>query len=322
LLLNIQDLRVEYSTIYGQIEALNGVSLQIEERECVALVGESGSGKSTLGQSIVKLLPPNATCSRGSILLDGRDVTKMSNKEVVSIRGSDVFMIFQDPLNSLNPVKRIDVQLLDALRTKYKREGRSFDKQEAYGEAIHELEEVRLPDSEVIIQRYPHQLSGGQIQRVVIAMGLLLHPRLLIADEPTSALDVTIQAQVLKLMNDLKTERHMSILFITHDMSVAYAIGDRFLVMYAGEVSELGPATEVVSRPLHPYTRALVDSVPKKSRKEGELTTVPGSPPNMLDPPSGCRFHPRCPRAMPKCRTESPETTNTQERFLRCWLYE
>jgi peptide/nickel transport system ATP-binding protein len=322
LLLSVQDLGIEYNTIYGRLEALNGVNLRLEERECVALVGESGSGKSTLGQSIVRLLPPNATYSRGSILLDGKDVTKMSSKDVVSIRGSDVFMIFQDPLNSLNPVKRINVQLLDALRTKYKREGKTFDRDEAYREAIHELEEVRLPDAEVIIERYPHQLSGGQIQRVVIAMGLLLHPRLLIADEPTSALDVTIQAQVLKLMNDLKAERQMSILFITHDMSVAYAIGDRFLVMYAGEVSELGPASDVVSMPLHPYTQALVDSVPKVSRRHGELTTVPGAPPNMLDPPSGCRFHPRCPRAMPKCHSESPKTTIAQGRSLRCWLYD
>lgn len=322
MLLDIENLRVVYRTIYGPLEALNGISVQVDEKECVALVGESGSGKSTLGQAIVKLLPPNADYTQGSILLNGREITRMSSKEVVSVRGSDVFMIFQDPLNSLNPVKRIDTQLLDALQARCKREGKAFDEAEARREAIRELDEVRLPDSEVIIERYPHQLSGGQIQRVVIAMGLLLHPKLLIADEPTSALDVTIQAQVLKLMNDLKAERHMSILFITHDMSVAYAIGDKFLVMYAGEVSELGLATEVVTRPLHPYTRALVDSVPKKSRREGELVTVPGSPPNMLNPPQGCRFHPRCSRAMERCQTDSPSTTITGERSLRCWLYE
>jgi peptide/nickel transport system ATP-binding protein len=322
LLLDIENLSVTYRTIYGPLEALNDVSVRIDQQECVALVGESGSGKSTLGRSIVKLLPPNAAISQGSILLNERDVTKMSPKDAVSIRGSDAFMIFQDPLNSLNPVKRVDAQLLDGLRVKYQREGKGFDKTEARREAIKELVEVRLPDPEVIMERYPYQLSGGQIQRVVIAMALLLRPKLLIADEPTSALDVTIQAQVLKLMNDLKEERRMSILFVTHDMSVAYAIGDRFLVMYAGEVSELGPAVEVVGRPLHPYTRALVDSVPKGSREEGELVTIPGSPPNMLDPPPGCRFHPRCPMATQKCRTTSPRTTGVQERFLRCWLYE
>jgi peptide/nickel transport system ATP-binding protein len=322
LLLRVQDLHVTYRTIYGPLEALNGVSFEMEEQESVALVGESGSGKSTLGLSIVKLLPPNASYTGGSIRMAEREVTSMSQREAVSIRGSEVFMIFQDPLNSLNPVKRVEAQLLEALRTRYSREGKHFDEEEARKEAKERLIDVRLPDPEVIMERYPHQLSGGQIQRVVIAMGLLFRPKLLIADEPTSALDVTIQAQVLKLMNELKQERRMSILFITHDISVAYAIGDRFFVMYAGEVSELGPAERVVGDPKHPYTKALIASIPRKSRKEGEMVVIPGSPPNMLDPPPGCRFHPRCPYVMEKCRTESPPERVVDERLLRCWLYE
>jgi peptide/nickel transport system ATP-binding protein len=322
LLLRVQDLHVTYRTIYGPLEALNGVSFEMEEQESVALVGESGSGKSTLGLSIVKLLPPNASYTGGSIRIAEREVTSMSQREAVSIRGSEVFMIFQDPLNSLNPVKRVEAQLLEALRTRYSREGKHFDEEEARKEAKERLIDVRLPDPEVIMERYPHQLSGGQIQRVVIAMGLLFRPKLLIADEPTSALDVTIQAQVLKLMNELKQERRMSILFITHDISVAYAIGDRFFVMYAGEVSELGPAERVVGDPKHPYTKALIASIPRKSRKEGEMVVIPGSPPNMLDPPPGCRFHPRCPYVMEKCRTESPPERVVDERLLRCWLYE
>lgn len=322
MLLEIRDLHVTYDTIYGAIESINGVFLNIEKKECVALVGESGSGKSTLGLSIVKLLPPNGHYKSGTINLNGKEVSKMKQKEAISIRGNDVFMVFQDPLNTLNPVKRVDVQLLDALRVRYKRAGKGFDADEARKEAIEKLRDVRLPDPEVIIDRYPHQLSGGQIQRVVIAMGLLLRPKLLIADEPTSALDVTIQAQVLKLMNDLKRDYDMSILFITHDITVAYAIADRFLVMYAGEVSELGEAAGVIGKPLHPYSKALVDTVPMKSRKEGWLPTIPGSPPNMLAPPSGCRFHPRCSYVMDKCRTQSPELSNVEGRQLRCWLFD
>jgi peptide/nickel transport system ATP-binding protein len=212
--------------------------------------------------------------------------------------------------------------MLEALQIRYKREHKPFDESEAHKEAIEKMGDVRLPDPDVMIERYPHQLSGGQIQRVVIAMGLLLKPKLLIADEPTSALDVTIQAQVLKLMNDLKTDYGMSILFITHDISVAHTIADRFLVMYAGEVSEFGPSSKVLRNPLHPYAQALVSSIPTKSRSEGILKTIPGSPPNMLNPPAGCRFHPRCPMFMDKCATQVPSSVENDERLVRCWLYD
>ena len=313
---------MRYTTIYGPLTALNGMDLDIDRGESVAVIGESGSGKSTLGLSIVKLLPGNATYTGGRVVLDGKDVVKMSRREAVSMRGTEVFMIFQDPLNTLNPVKRVSVQMLEALQTRYAREGKSFDEDEARGEAVERMKDVRLPDAASMINRYPHELSGGQIQRVVIAMGLLLKPKLLIADEPTSALDVTVQAQVIKLMNELREERGMAVLFITHDISVAYAVADRFVVMYAGEVSELGPTQKVIQSPLHPYSQALIASIPAKSRKEGRLDSIPGSPPNMLDPPAGCRFHPRCQYAMDVCRTTEPKVTEKDERKLRCWLYE
>ncbi len=322
MLLQVEDLHVTYDTVYGTLNALNGVNLSIEEGETVALVGESGSGKSTLGLSIVRLLPPNGRYSKGSIVLNGKNVVSLSGSEVRRMRGTDVFMVFQDPLNTLNPVKRVSTQVLEALAVRAKKENKAFDEREGISEAIEKFKDVRLPDPEVLIHRYPHQLSGGQIQRVVIAIGLLLKPKLFIADEPTSALDVTIQAQVLKLLNSLKSEYKMSVIFITHDISVAYVIADRFAVLYGGEVSEIGEVSKVVKSPLHPYTKALIESIPKRSRKEGELVAIPGSPPNMLSPPTGCKFHPRCPYVMDVCRTENPPYTEADERTLRCWLYE
>jgi len=320
MLLDVGDLKINYGTVYGNLEAVKGLNFSVDKGESVAIVGESGCGKSTLGLAIVRLLPPNATY-RGRIVLDGKDVLKLKKNEVRMIRGTDVFMIFQDPLNSLNPVKRVSAQLSEALAIKQRRAGTSLDEKAAHKEMVESLTSVRMPDPEVILQRYPHQLSGGQIQRVVIAMSLMMRPKLLIADEPTSAVDVTIQAQVIKLINELKKEYGMSVLFITHDMAVAYTVADRFLVMYAGELSESGPVNKVVKSPLHPYTMALVNSIPTKSRSEGQLNAIPGSPPNMLSPPLGCRFHPRCPRVMDICRTNDPGNTEMDERTLRCHLY-
>jgi peptide/nickel transport system ATP-binding protein len=321
LLLEVKGLRVTYRTVYGYLEAVKGLDLSIEKGETVAVVGESGCGKSTVGHSLVRLLPPNARYE-GSVNFDGKEVFSLTGRELRAFRGNDVFMIFQDPLNSLNPVKRVDNQMLEAVMMREKVAAKEFDREEAYKEIIKGLTEVRMPDPDVIVRRYPHQLSGGQIQRVVIAMALLMKPKLLVADEPTSALDVTIQAQVMKLIKDLKKEYGMSVLFITHDMAVAYTIADRFLVMYAGELSELGPVDMVVSNPLHPYTIALVNSIPTKSHRQGELVAIPGSPPNMLAPPSGCRFNPRCPKVMEICRTVDPVTKRVDQRLLRCHLFD
>lgn len=320
MLLDVKGLKVNYRTIYGNLEAVRGLDFSLEKGESMAIVGESGCGKSTLGHAIVRLLPPNAR-AEGSVTLDGKDILKLKNSEVKLIRGTDVFMIFQDPLNSLNPVKRVSTQLMEGLAIKEKRAGKAFDEKAIYNKIVEGLASVRMPDPEVIMERYPHQLSGGQIQRVVIAMALLMKPKLLIADEPTSALDVTIQAQVIKLINELKKEYGMSVLFITHDMAVAYTVANRFIVMYAGELSEAGPVDKVVKQPLHPYTVALVNSIPTKSRNQGDLVAIPGSPPNMLSPPAGCRFNPRCPKVMEVCRTVNPGYTSKDDRTLRCHLY-
>ncbi len=320
-IVNVEGLSITYRTVYGNLQALNTVDLKIKRGESVAIVGESGSGKSTLGLAIVKLLAPNAYYTKGRLLLDGRDITKLSNRQVSLLRGSTAFMIFQDPLNTLNPVKRVDVQMLEAIRSRLKQKGETFNEEAAYQEAIDKLKDVRMPDADSIIRRYPHQLSGGQIQRVVIAMGLLMKPKLMIADEPTSALDVTVQAQVLDLMRELQQEFHMSIIFITHDINVAHSISDRMVVMYAGEVSEASPADVLVKKALHPYSQALIASIPTTSKKEGQLNAIAGSPPDMISPPKGCRFHPRCPFVMDICSRESPRTVTKDESDVRCYLY-
>ncbi|MDG7011385.1 MAG: ABC transporter ATP-binding protein [Nitrososphaerota archaeon] len=321
MFLDVKGLKINYRTVYGNLEAVKSLDLSVEKGETVAVVGESGCGKSTLGHSLVRLLPPNAKYE-GKVILDGKDVFALKGKALRMYRGGEVFMIFQDPLNSLNPVKRVDDQMLEAVGMREQIAGREFDREDALKDIIDGLNGVRMPDPEVILRRYPHQLSGGQIQRIVIAMALVMKPKLLIADEPTSALDVTIQAQVIKLIKDLKKEYGMSVIFITHDMAVAYTIADRFLVMYAGQLSELGPVNDVVSKPLHPYSVALVNSIPNKSRKEGKLVAIPGSPPNMLAPPTGCRFHPRCPQVMDICRTEDPLEKEVGGRLLRCHLFD
>jgi len=318
---SVEKLSVSYSTVYGTVRALNQVSLAIAPGDSIAIVGESGCGKSTLGHSIVRLLPPNSSYDSGHVILEGQDVIGLNKSEVARMRGKTAFMIFQDPLNSLNPVKRVDTQLLEALRMKSKYDGKPFVEEEAYKEAEAKLSDVRMPDPEKIMTRYPHQLSGGQIQRVVIAMGLLMQPKLLIADEPTSALDVTIQAQVLKLLKELQTTYRMSIIFITHDINLAYAVSDRMVVMYAGEIVESGPTANLINHALHPYSQALIKSIPKITKKDGRLSAIAGSPPNMLYPPAGCRFNPRCPFVMDVCRTKSPVTIDKEGESVRCFLY-
>jgi len=318
---DVENLAITYRTVYGTLKALNGVNLTVGEGESVALVGESGCGKSTLGLAIVRLLPLNASYSAGRLMLDGKDVATMSNREVVRMRGSTAFMIFQDPLNTLNPVKRVDVQMLEAIHSRARHTNAPFSEGEARKEAVKKLEDVRMPDPESIITRYPHQLSGGQIQRVVIAMGLVMRPKLMIADEPTSALDVTVQAQVLKLMRELQREYRMSIIFITHDINVAYSICDRMVVMYAGEVVEMGEAGHITRNALHPYSQALIASVPRTTKDQGRLTSISGSAANMLSPPSGCRFHPRCPYAMEICSSKSPPETEKDGALVRCFLH-
>jgi peptide/nickel transport system ATP-binding protein len=318
-LLEIKDLCVNYGTERGTVKALNGVNLSLGEKESIALVGESGSGKSTLGISIVRLLPANAAYVGGDIRLNGKSVLAMDDREVRAIRGGVVFMVFQDPLNSLNPVKKVGDQIMEALEIKDKREGR--DREADPKEIVEAFKDVRIPDPQVILQRYPHELSGGQIQRVIIAMGLLMKPKLLIADEPTSAVDVTLQAQILKLLNDLKAEYGLSVIFITHDISVAYNIADKIAVMYAGNLVEIGPTESVIKSSLHPYTKGLISCIPSGRKYSGLLNTVPGTPPSLVHPPTGCKYHPRCPYVMNVCTTKDPELAPYQKSEVACWLY-
>jgi len=319
MLLEIQGLGVTYRTEQGIVRALNRVSLSVEEKENVAVVGESGSGKSTLGIAIAKLLPANGSYTGGDILLNGKNVLAMNDKEIRSIRGGVVFMVFQDPLNSLNPVKKVGNQIVEALQVKSQREGRHYENDSR--EIIKTFENVRIPDPDAILERYPHELSGGQVQRVILAMGLLMKPKLLIADEPTSAVDVTLQAQIINLLNSLKAEYGLSVIFITHDISVAYNVADKIAVMYAGNIVEIGPTEDVIKSPLHPYTQGLVSCIPSGRKSQGLLKTVPGTAPSLLHPPTGCRYHPRCPYAMDICKTTDPELTPVENNSVACWLY-
>jgi peptide/nickel transport system ATP-binding protein len=319
MLLEVQGLCVNYRTERGMVKALNGVNLSLSEKESVALVGESGSGKSTLGISIVKLLPANGSYTGGDILLNGKSILAMNDSEIRSVRGRVVFMVFQDPLNSLNPVKKVGDQITEALRLHSGRDGEDHDVDSS--EVVEAFKDVRIPDPRAILQRYPHELSGGQIQRVIIAMGLLMKPKLLIADEPTSAVDVTLQAQILKLLNDLKEEYGLSVIFITHDISVAYNVADRIAVMYAGNLVEIGPTEDVIKSSLHPYTKALISCIPTGRKSAGLLKTVPGTPPSLVHPPSGCRYHPRCPYVMEICRSRDPELIPVDNSYVACWLY-
>lgn len=322
-LLEVNDLSVTYRTPFGTVKALDDVSFTLDKGESIAVVGESGSGKTTLALAISRLLPPNAEL-RGSIIFEGVDLAKLSQSALRAIRGTGIFMVFQEPANSLNPVYKIKDQLMEAVKIRYLRSNEPFDEDKALKEIISTLRDVRMPDPEVIIERYPHQLSGGQIQRVMIAMGLLMKPKLFIADEPTSALDVTVQAQILKLLKDLKNEYNLSIIFITHDLAVASIIGDRVMVMYAGQIVEEGLMNDVITKPYHPYTQGLLNilnSLPRISKYEGKLPIISGAVPSLINPPSGCRFHPRCPYATDTCVKVVPQLKNIENRRVRCHFY-
>ncbi|MGC8607991.1 MAG: ABC transporter ATP-binding protein [Vulcanisaeta sp.] len=320
-LLEVRNLSVAYRTPLGIVHALEDVTFNIDRGESLAVVGESGSGKSTLALAVARLLPPNAVYVNGSIIFDGLDLLNMSNDGIRKIRGSGIFMVFQEPATSLNPVFKIKDQLLEALKVRYEREDNSFDERKAIDEIMRVLRDVRMTDPELIIDRYPHQLSGGQIQRIMIAMGLLMRPKLYIADEPTSALDVTVQAQILKLLKDLKRDYGISILFITHDIAVASIIGDSIMVLYAGQLMELGTMKDIIYEPRHPYTQALLNSIPRVSKAEGKLPMIGGSVPNLMNPPTGCRFHPRCPNAKDVCSKVIPNLVRVGNVYVRCHLY-
>ena len=312
-LLEIKDLCMEFGTVSKPLRAVDGVSLTINAGETVCLVGESGCGKSVTALSIARLVPtPPARYVGGEILVQGRDTLRMSNRELRSIRGGVVSYIFQEPGASLNPVFRVGVPILETLKL-------HRPEQANEAEVIRLLKLVGIPAPESRMRDYPHQLSGGMQQRIMIAMAVAAEPKLLIADEPTTALDVTIQAQILDLLRDLKKRLGMSILLITHNLGIVREIADRVAVMYAGKIVELAPAQELLRRPLHPYTQALRNSVPVLGGNTQRLTAIPGNVPQLNALPPGCRFHPRCPKVQDDCRVKPPELLEVEPgRWVRC----
>ena len=318
-LVKIDDLRVYFFTEEGVVKAVEGIDLEIMTGETLGLIGESGSGKSVSALSIVQLLPvPPAKIMGGTINFEGKDLLKLSDDEMRHIRGGRISMIFQDPMTSLNPLYSVADQIGENLRVH-----QGLSPEAAITEAIRMMKEVGIPDSEKRAKDFPHQFSGGMRQRIMIAIGLACCPALLIADEPTTALDVTIQAQVLNLIDQLKDKYNTAVLYITHNFAVIAEIADRVAVMYAGYIVEEGDVFTIFDNPSHPYTQDLLSSIPRVDRKLTHLEVIRGSIPNLISPPSGCRFHPRCKKAMEICSLNVPERLEIGPRhFVRCHLYE
>ncbi|WP_368986067.1 ABC transporter ATP-binding protein [Caldifermentibacillus hisashii] len=288
-LLEVKDLSVSFNTYNGEVQAVRGVSFDLNEGETLAIVGESGSGKSVTSSTLMGLLPkPAGIIKSGQILFQGEDLVKKSEKEMQKIRGKEISMVFQDPLSSLNPTMKIGNQIIEGL---IKHQG--MNRAEAKKKAIELLDQVGIPHPEIRVNQYPHQFSGGMRQRVVIAIALACNPKILIADEPTTALDVTIQAQILELMKEIQRDAKTSIIFITHDLGVVANVADRVAVMYAGKIVEIGTVDDVFYNPKHPYTWGLLGSMPTLDADDEELYTIPGTPPDMLNPPKGDAFAPR-----------------------------
>jgi len=306
-LLEVDDLRTYFKTRAGEVHAVDGVSIAVERGKTLGIVGESGCGKSVTALSIMGLLPPSGRIVSGSIRFDGRELTRMSQRELEDIRGRQIAMIFQDPMTSLNPTLRIGTQIMETMQRHL-----DVSRDEARKRAIDLLEEVHIPNARQRLDDYPHRYSGGMRQRVMIAIALSCNPRLLIADEPTTALDVTVQAGILDLLEELREEHEMSMIIITHDMGVVAEAADDIAVMYAGQIVEQTSAEELFDHPEHPYTEALLGALPQlegEGVRRGRLTAIPGRPPDLLDPPTACRFAPRCPYASfdDSCAKEPPE---------------
>jgi oligopeptide/dipeptide ABC transporter ATP-binding protein len=315
-LLTVRGLQVSFATDAGPVPAVRGVDLEVAEGETLALVGESGCGKSVTALSILRLLPtPPASYEAGTIDFAGEDLLQVSEERIRGVRGNEVAMIFQEPMTSLNPVFRVGDQVAEAIEL---HQGVSGD--EARQRAIAALLRVGIPAPEQRVDEYPHQLSGGLRQRVMIAMALACSPRLLIADEPTTALDVTIQAQILELMAKLQGELGMAVLLITHDLGVVAETAHRVAVMYAGRIVEEAPVVPLFERPRHPYTAGLLRSRPRLDLAGGRLVPIEGSVPDSLHVPTGCAFHPRCPLATEQCRREEPPLVTSGGRRFACWV--
>jgi oligopeptide/dipeptide ABC transporter ATP-binding protein len=316
--IEVRDLRTHLVTRWGTIRAVDGVSFAVAERETLGLVGESGSGKSMTCLSIVRLVPrPAARIVGGSVRLDGAELLTLSEPEMQRIRGRKVAMILQDPMSSLNPVFSIGMQVREPVAIYHGLRGRALA-----ARAAELLGAVRIPSPAARLRAFPHQLSGGMRQRVVGAMAIAAPPRLLIADEPTTSLDVTIQAQYLALLGELQQRHGLAMIFVTHNLGIISRICDRVAVMYAGRIVEIGPVRQIFTAPGHPYTRALLESIPRLGARVDQLTAIEGQPPDLAHLPPGCAFAPRCSHAMDRCRTEAPpELPVGLGQTVRCWLH-
>lgn len=317
MLLQVKDLNVGFDTPEGEVHAVNKLNFSVDSGEALALVGESGSGKTQTAMAIMALLAENGHAS-GEVIYKGNDLLKMTASQLNNHRGHEISMIFQDPNTSLNPFLRIDKQMIEVVVYH-----QSMQRAEARSKAIEMLRAVRIPDPERAIRMYPHEFSGGMRQRVMVAMGLLSEPDLLIADEPTAALDVTVQGQIIHLMNALRQKSNTAIILITHDLGTVAGLCDRIMVMYAGEALECGSAEQVFYDPKHPYTKGLLRSVPRLDQPDDNaLHAIPGNPPNMLALPKGCKFRDRCPMAYEACMEEPPMQLDEDRHAWRCFLGE
>ena len=313
-LLQVEDLTIAFVEENIQTVVVDRASFSVNPGEVLCIVGESGCGKSVTALSLLGLLSPNARITDGSIIFDGNNLLKMSNKELDSIRGSEVTMVFQDVMNSLNPVLTIGNQLTEVIRIHM-----GYDRKKANEYAIDMIRKVGLPDAKAVMKKYPHMLSGGMQQRVMIAMALACEPKLIIADEPTTALDVTIQLQIMKLLVELQKEFYMSILLITHDIGLVAELADRVIIMYAGQFVEEAPVYSLFEHPAHPYTRGLLESVPCiYDAPDKKLTSIPGTVPENYQDIEGCRFYGRCPYAIPVCKETQVYSEFTEGHFVRC----
>ena len=317
-LLELQDLHTFFRTKKGIVKAVNGVSYSVEEGKTLGIVGESGSGKSVSAMSILQLLDGNGYIDSGRIMFEGKDLTKVSKRELYHIRGNDISVIFQEPMTSLNPVFSVQRQVSEPFIIH-----QHMSKKQAAKEVVKMLADVKIPNPHIVAKQYPHQLSGGMRQRVMIAMALACEPKLLIADEPTTALDVTIQAQILHLMNQLKKEHGTSIMFITHDLGVINQMADDVAVMYCGQVVEHVPARRLFAKQVkysHPYTEGLMASVPRLDTNSARLDAIPGAVPHPLALPKGCKFAPRCKYCTKRCQEEEPELVSVADgQEIRCF---
>ena len=317
-ILEIKDLHVSFDTYAGEVRVLRGINWHLYKGETLAIVGESGSGKSVTVQTIMKLIPmPPGRIVKGEIQFEGSDISKYSEKKMSKIRGQKIGMIFQNPMGALNPTIKVGKQIAESLIIHQK-----IKKKEALKIAVELVKMVGIPNPEKRAQQYPHEFSGGMRQRIVIAIALACKPTLLIADEPTTALDVTIQAQILDLMKDLKKELNTSIILITHDLAVVAETAERMIVMYGGEIMETGIVKDVMLNPEHPYTWGLMDSMPKlEADTKDPLISIDGTPPDLIAPPEGCPFAPRCIYAMKICKTKKPPSYQIKDsHYCNCWL--